>query len=84
LFQQQPALVLQLSGEVHIHRKHLSQVLLQNLEYYTNNTMNVWSCVFRSSTTLVQYFNLYTLPFKSLGSLRNVLVFERKAHFFTR
>ena len=25
---------------------------------------------------------LYTLPFKSLGSLRNVLAFEREAHFF--
>jgi hypothetical protein len=24
----------------------------------------------------------YTLPLKSLGSLRNVLVFDRKAHFF--
>ena len=23
---------------------------------------------------------IYTLPFRSLGSLRNVLVFERKAH----
>ena len=23
----------------------------------------------------------YTLPFKSLGTLRNVLVFEREAHF---
>ena len=25
---------------------------------------------------------IYTLPFKSLGPLRNVLVFERKALFF--
>jgi hypothetical protein len=24
----------------------------------------------------------YTLPYKSLGSFRNVLIFERKAHFF--
>ena len=26
------------------------------------------------------YVCVYTLPFKSLGSLRNVLVFERKSH----
>jgi hypothetical protein len=30
-------------------------------------------------THTVQY--IYTLPFKSLGSLKNVLVFERKALF---
>jgi hypothetical protein len=26
---------------------------------------------------------IHTLPFKSLGSLRNVLIFERKAHFLS-
>jgi len=36
---------------------------------------------YRNEKTYI-YTNIHTLPFKSLGSLRNVFIFQRKALFF--
>ena len=44
-----------------------------------------YSCVvgaWRRKKVIILPIPIYTLPFKRLGSLRNVLVFERKAHCF--
>jgi len=52
-----------------------------------------WPCILLCASYLIGpasfampvyiYIHIYTLPFKSLGSLRNVLIFQRKALFFS-
>jgi len=63
-----------------IFMKHHSICTLYTL--HSHCIIFVCVCVYIYIYTYVSFY-IHTLPFKSLGSLRNVLIFQRKALFFS-
>ena len=55
--------------------------MVQFFNYYTHTHIHIYIYIY-CIYIYIYIYCIYTLPFKSLGSLRNFLIFQRKAVFF--